>query len=80
MLVDDIVVVIQCICESAGDLTDLYPAHLPSGLHPAGHIDGVAPDVVLRLAAPHHARHHRASGQADSEGEHLSSTVGQSGA
>ena len=80
MIVDDIVVVIHCVSESAGELADLYPAHLPSGLHPAGHIDGVAPDVVLRLAAPHHARHHRAPGQADSEGEHLGGTVGQSGA
>ena len=58
MIVDDIVVVIHCVCESAGELADLYPAHLPSGLHPAGHIDGVAPDVVLGFPGADHTRHH----------------------
>ena len=63
-------------------LRGLYPAHLPGGLHPAGHVDGVAPDVVLRLAAPHHARHHGAAGQTDPQGEHLTqetSVVNMSG-
>ena len=29
------------------------------GVHPAGHIDGVAPNVVLGLAGPDHPGHHR---------------------
>ena len=49
----------------------LYPAHLACTLHPAGHIDGVSPDVILGLAAPHHTSHHRTPGQANSEREHL---------
>ena len=28
---------------------DLYFPNDPGGVHPAGHIDGIAPDVILRL-------------------------------
>ena len=41
---------------------DLYVAHLyfpyhPGGVHPAGHIDGIAPDVILRLLGPDDPSH-----------------------
>ena len=51
--------------------THLYPGHVAGGLHPARHVDGVAPDVVLRLAAAHHARHHRAPRHAHPQREVL---------
>ena len=49
----------------------LYPAHLPGALHPAGHIDCVPPDVILRLASPDHPGHHGAPGNTNAEREHL---------
>lgn len=35
------------------DLAYLYPAHFPRRLHAAGHVDCVAPDVILRLLGTH---------------------------
>ena len=51
--------------------THLNLSHLSSGLHPAGNVDGVAPDVVLRLLCAHHAGHHAALVQASPELEPL---------
>ena len=55
---------LHCFC-------DLYPPHLARGLHPARHVDRVAPDVVLRLPGPHHPGNNRTSGSANSQLENL---------
>ncbi len=39
-------------------LLHLYLPGLPSGVHPAGHIDGVAPDVVQRFTSSYYTGHH----------------------
>ena len=35
-------------------------SELPGALHPAGHVNGVAPDVILRLPRSDHSSYHRA--------------------
>lgn len=35
-------------------------SELPGALHPAGYVDCVAPDVVLRFPRPDHSGYHRA--------------------
>src|ERR1700757_4855397 len=50
----------------AGDVND---AALAVRLHPAGHIDRLAPEVVDEFAAADDARDHRAGVDADAEGE-----------
>lgn len=42
-------------CQAYLDLSEL-----PGALHPAGHVNGVAPDVILRLPRPDHSSYHRA--------------------
>ena len=49
----------------------LYPSHLPRGLHPAGHVDRVPPDVVLRLLRAHYPGHDAALVEAGAELEPL---------
>ena len=44
---------------------NLYFADDPSAIHPAGHVDGVAPDVVLRLLGPDDAGHYGTDVDAD---------------
>ncbi len=39
-------------------LLHLYLPGLPSGVHPAGHVDGVAPDVVQRFTSSYYTSHH----------------------
>ena len=41
----------------------------PSGVHPAGHVNSVAPDVVLRLPCPDDPSHHGADVHANPEHE-----------
>ena len=50
-------------------LGDLGVVGQPGGVHPAGHVDGVAPDVVLRLPRPDDPRHHRPNVHPDPEHE-----------
>ena len=38
---------------------DLYGSRAGSAVHPAGHVDRVSPDVVLRLAGADDSSHHR---------------------
>ena len=45
-------------------VTWIYPGH-SVGLHAAGHVHGVAPQVVAELAGPDHPGHHRAGVHAD---------------
>ena len=39
---------------------DLRVVGQAGAVHSAGHVDGVAPDIVLRLPSPDHPRHHGA--------------------
>ena len=50
-------------------LSDLGVVGQPGGVHPAGHVDCVAPDVVLRLPGPDDPGHHGADVHPDPEHE-----------
>ena len=57
--------------DAAHNSTHLDPPHLAGGLHPGGHVDGVAPDVVLRLLRTHDPGHHAALIQTRPQNESL---------
>ena len=52
-------------------LRALRLARHPRPVHPAGHVHGVAPDVVLRLPRADHPGHHGTHVQADPQHERV---------
>ena len=50
-------------------LSHLHPSLDPRALHPAGNVDGVAPNVIVELGRPDDAGGHVAKVEADAENE-----------
>lgn len=52
----------------------LYAVRYACAVHPAGHINGVSPNVILRLACTNDPRYHRPDVQTLREEKHTAPT------